>query len=91
MTKLTFRTRADGVTSGGRLNRKRGVVSFGLFASLFAGGCAIFYETGGDIVRKFGLKMHVGSGTMASKTEAIFYPAGTGPHEDGDTTPLTRR
>ena len=65
---------------------------------LFAGDCAIFTETGEDMaagtsylfshLRKFGLKMHVGSGSTASKTEAINYPAGTVPYENGDTTPF---
>jgi len=81
------------------LNRKRGVTPFRLFDSLLAGDCAIFFETREDMVtgksclfnhlRKFGLKMHVGSGTAASKTEAVSYPASTGPYEDGDTTPFT--
>ena len=38
---------------------------------------------------KFGLEMRVGSGTAASKTEAMYYPTSTGPYEDSDTTPLT--
>ena len=54
------------------------MASFELFASLFADDCAIFFVTREDMVtgtsylfnhlRKFGLKMHVGSGTTASKT-----------------------
>ena len=36
-------------TSGESSKRKRGVTSFELFASLFAGDCAIFLETGEDI------------------------------------------
>ena len=39
-------------------------------------------------LRKFGLKMRVGSGNTASKTETIFYPTSTGSNEDGDTTPF---
>ena len=56
---------------------------FGHLASLFADDCAIFFETREYMVtgisylfkhlRKFGLKMHVGSGTTASKTEAMYY------------------
>ena len=67
------------------------MTSFELFASLFAGDFAIFFETREDMVtgtsylfshlRKFGLKMHVGSGTTASKTEAMYYPTSMGPHE----------
>ena len=40
-------------------------------------------------MRKFGLKMHVGSGTRASKTEAMYYPTSTGSYEGGDTTLFT--
>ena len=42
VAKPTFRTRADGVTSGEKFNHKRGVA---LFASLFVDDCAIFFET----------------------------------------------
>ena len=95
----TSRTRADGVTSGERSNRKRGVTSFELFALLFADDCATSFETREDMVtgtsylsnhlRKFGLKMHVGSGTTASKTEAMYYPTSMGSCEGGDTTAFT--
>ena len=44
VAKPTFLTRADGVTTGGGFNRKRGAASFELFVSLFAGGFAIFFE-----------------------------------------------
>ena len=40
-------------------------------------------------LRKFGLKMHVGSGTTASKTEAMYYPTSMGSCEGGDTTAFT--
>ena len=40
-------------------------------------------------LRKFGLKMHIGSGATASKTEAMFYPPTRMAYEDGDTTPFT--
>ena len=40
-------------------------------------------------MRKFGLKMQLGSGTTASKTEAIYYPSSTGSYEVGDATLLT--
>ena len=94
VSEPTFRTRADGVTPGEGLNRKRGVTPFGPFASLFADDFAIFFETREDMVmgisylsnylRKFGLKMHVGSGTTASKTEAMYYPTSMVSCEDGD-------
>jgi len=93
VTKHTFHTRADGVTPGRGFNRKRGLTSFELFASLFVDDCAIFSETREDMVtgtfylfnhlRNFGLKIHAGSGTTASKTEAMYYPASMGSYEDG--------
>ena len=99
VAKPTFRTRADGVTSGERSTRKRGVTVFELFASLFADDCALFFETRADMVtgtsylfnhlRKFGLKMHIGSGATASKTEAMYYPPTRMAYEDGDTTPFS--
>ena len=98
VTGPPFRTRADGVTSGEGFNRKRGVASFELFPLLFAVDCAIFFETGEDMMtgtsyllshlRKFDLKINAGSGTTASKTEAVYYPTSAGSYENGDTTPL---
>ena len=99
VAKPTFQTRADGVTSGERPTRKRGGTVFELFASLFADDCALFFETRADMVtgtsylfnhlRKFGLKMHIGSGATASKTEAMYYPPTRMAYEDGDTTRFT--
>ena len=87
------------MTSGEESTRKRGVTAFELFSSLFADDCALFFETRADMVtgtsylfnllRKFGLKMHIGSGATASKTEAMFYPPTRMAYEDGDTTPFT--
>ena len=98
VAKPTYRTRADGVTTGERSTRKRGVTSFGLFASLFADDCALFFESRADMItgtsylfnhlRKFGLKMHIGTGETASKTEAMYYPPSRGSYENGDTTPF---
>ena len=39
-------------------------------------------------LRKFGLKIHIGSGATASKTEAMYYPPTRMAYEDGDTTPF---
>ena len=33
--------------------------------------------------------MHIGPGTTASKTGAMYYPTSTGSYEDSDTTPFT--
>jgi hypothetical protein len=38
---------------------------------------------------KFGLKMHVGSGATASKTETMYYPPTRLSYEDGDTAQFT--
>jgi len=99
VAKPTFQTRADGVTTGERPMLKRGVAFFELFASLFADDCALFFESRAAMVtgtsylfnqlRKFGLKIHVGSGATASKTEAIYYPPTRLSYDDGDTTPFT--
>jgi len=99
VSKPSFQTRAGGVTTGERPMRKRGVASFELFASLFADDCALFFESRADMVtgtscllnhlRKFGLKMHVGSGPTASKTEAMYCPPTRLSYDDGYTTPLT--
>ena len=93
--KPEFCTRVDGVTTGERSTRKRGVHTFEHWVSLFADDCAIFFETREDLVegtsylfnhlRRFGLKMHVGNGSTASKTEAMFFPRPREPYEHGNT------
>ena len=40
-------------------------------------------------LRKFGLEMHLGSGAIASKTEATCCPPMRLSYDDGDTTPFT--
>jgi hypothetical protein len=42
-----------------------------------------------QVREQFGLKMHIGSGAAASKTEAMCYPPTGMSCEDGDTTLLT--
>ena len=93
--KPEFCTRVDGVTTGERSTRKRGVHTFEHWVSLFADDCAIFFETREDLVegtsylfnhlRRFGLQMHVGNGSTASKTEAMFFPRPREPYEHGNT------
>ena len=51
---------------------------------LFADDCALLFNTREDMIkganylyhhlRRFGLLMHIGKGTVASKTEAMFFP-----------------
>ena len=82
--KPEFRTRADGVTMGERSGRKRGASTFEHWCSLFADDCALFFNSRSDLeigasylynhLRKFGLQVHVGSGSTASKTEAMYIP-----------------
>ena len=60
VTKPTFRARADGVTSGERFNRKRGVAPFGLPATLTADDNEIYFETGeGMVTEKSSLSNHL--------------------------------
>ena len=77
-----FHTIKEGCTMGEKWNRKRGVTAFELWASLFADDCAVFFNNREELVvgtqhlfshlRKFGLEMHVGRGSTASKTEAMY-------------------
>ena len=94
--KPTFCTsRANHVLHGERPDRKRDAYRFEFFASLFADDCAVLFDTHDDMrvgmdymykhFLKFGLKIHLGRGTTASKTEAMFFPK---PRcDDGTTKP----
>ena len=73
VSRPEFRTVNEGKTMGEKWNRKRGATSFELWASLFADDCA-----------DFGLEMHVGRGSTASKTEAMFCPRPRRAYEDGN-------
>ena len=91
VSRPEFRT----VNEGEKWNRKRGATSFELWASLFADDCAVFFNSREELVigtqhlfthlRKFGLEMHVGRGSTASKTEAMFCPRPRRAYEDGNT------
>jgi len=84
------------MTTGKRPMRKRGATHFELFASLLADDCTLLFESRVDMgmgtcylfnhLRKFGLKMHVGSGARASKTTVMYYPLMWLAYDDGDTT-----
>ena len=79
---------------GERADRKRGASSFEFFASLFADDCAVLFESHDDMVvgmdylykhfMRFGLEIHLGRGSTASKTEAMFFPK---PRCDDGSTP----
>ena len=49
VAKLEYRTRAKGVVTGERPNRKRHASSFDLWASLFADDCAVFFNSRADL------------------------------------------
>jgi hypothetical protein len=78
-----FSTRVGGVTTGEDPKRKRGATTFELWASMFAGDCALFFRTRQDFelgtqrvyghLKRFGLQIHVGRGAEALKTEAMFF------------------
>jgi hypothetical protein len=95
VSRPEFRTVNEGKTMGEKWNRKRGATSFELWASLFADDCAVFFNSREELVigtqhlfthlRKFGLEMHVGRGSTASKTEAMFCPRPRRAYEDGNT------
>jgi hypothetical protein len=90
VAKPEFRTREDGVTMGETSSRTRGASDFDLWISLFADDCALLFNSREDLIagsnhifahlRKFGLHMHVGRGTTASKTEAMYFPSRFGPN-----------
>ena len=94
--KPEFRTRADGVTMGERSVRKRGASTFEHWCSLFADDCALFFNTRSDLeigasylynhLRKFGLQVHVGNGSTASKTEAMYIPPPRVDYSAADTS-----
>ena len=76
------------------VKNRREATSFEFFASLFADDCAVLFESHKDMVigmdymyqhfLKFGLEIHLGRGTVKSKTEAMFFPK---PRCDDGTTP----
>ena len=84
---------------GERYNRKRGARCFGLPPSLFADDCAVIFDSRDDLqvgmtymiehLKRFGLNIHVGKGSTASKTECMFYPKPRTPVSSGDTSDVT--
>ena len=94
--KPEFRTRTDGVTMGEKSERKRGAATFEFWLSLFADDCALFFNTRSDLItgtsylfnhlRKFGLLMHVGNGSVLSKTEAMYFPSPRVEYSVADTS-----
>jgi exonuclease III len=97
VAKPAFCTKKKGgVTMSERVESKRGVEVFELFMSLFADDCALLFSSRSDLITgsnylfhqlaRFGLNMHIGHGTTASKTEAMYFPARHNKYEDGDTS-----
>jgi hypothetical protein len=95
VSRPEFCTTKEGRTMGEKWSRKRGVTIFELWASLFADDCAVFFNSRLELVvgtqhlfshlRKFGLEMHVGRGSTASKTEAMYCPKPHKAYGDEDT------
>ena len=93
--KPVFRTRMDGKTMGERWDRKRGATSFEFWASLFADDCAVLFSSRAELItgtkhlfddlRDLGLEIHVGCGTTASKTEAMYCPKPRKRYEEENT------
>jgi hypothetical protein len=81
---------------GEKSERKRGATTFEFWLSLFADDCALFFNTRSDLItgtsylfnhlRKFGLLMHVGNGSVLSKTEAMFFPSPRVKYSVADTS-----
>ena len=98
VAKPGFRTCENGVTMGERTGRKRGTTTFEHWCSLFADDCALFFDSRADLeigasylvnhLRKFGLQVHVGSGTTPSKTEAMYFPPPRQLYSDANTSRL---
>jgi hypothetical protein len=93
--KPQFCTREAGEVTGEKWDRVRGgVETFDLFSSLFADDCAVFFNTRADMIvganylnnhlLSFGLQMHIGRGDVASKTEAMYFPAPNAQLNDAD-------
>ena len=76
--------------------RKKKVDRFHLWASLFADDCGLLFNTREDLITgsnyiyrhllRFGLRMHIGRGSDASKTEAMYCPPGNEVPYKGATT-----
>ena len=83
---------------GERYDRKRGARCFGLPPSLFADDCAVIFETRDHMqvgmtymikhLSRFGLNVHVGEGTTASKTECMFFPKPRMPADGEDQSDI---
>jgi hypothetical protein len=95
VAKPQFCTREAGEVAGEKWDRVRGgVETFDLFSSLFADDCAVFFNTRADLIiganylnqhlLSFGLQMHIGRGDVASKTEAMHFPAPHSQLNDAD-------
>jgi hypothetical protein len=97
--KPTFCTREGGRLTGENPNHKRGRTLFELWSSLFADDCELLFNNRSDLttganylflhLASFGLHMHIGRDTTASKTEAMFVPGPNTVYTDGDTSDFT--
>jgi hypothetical protein len=82
--KPEFCTRENGLTTGECTERKRGTIKHEHGSSLYADDAVFFFNTKNDLengasciyehLLKFGLTMHIGTGEMPSRTEAMYFP-----------------
>ena len=98
--KPHFCTAEIGPITGAKTNRKKEIIDFDFWASLFADDCGLLFNTRLDTItganylyhhlRRFGLLMHIGTGEgddkVASKTEAVFFHGSRETQDDGDTS-----
>jgi hypothetical protein len=75
---------------------KPSIIEFDLDASLYADDAAFLFDSRADLIKatriinnllqRLGMKMHIGSGNKASKTEAMFIPGHGRHYEEADTS-----
>jgi exonuclease III len=94
--KPQFRTREKGEVSGTTIVNEDGAFNYEFWVSLFADDCALTFNSRTEIEKgteyinnhlsAFGLQMHKGEGSKASKTEAMFIPGFKRHYHQGDTS-----
>ena len=91
----THGERWDRKTQGERWENRK-IETFPLWSSLFADDCKVSFNSREDLIvgtnylynhlLRFGLLMHVGHGSEASKTEAMYCPCKGDVYAEGDTS-----
>ena len=98
VTKPQFRTREEGETYGATQVHEHGSFTYEFWVSLFADDCALIFNNREELeigtkyinnhLSAFGLQMHKGQGSTASKTEAMFIPGHKRQYQHGDTSKI---